>query len=84
MMGMWGWGWPMMLFTGLFWILLLVGAGFLVYALVARSQALPPRVNSALDDPLKALKMRYARGEITHEQFDQIRQDIDDKAGDQR
>ncbi len=75
-----GFGWPGMLFGGLlmllFWGGLIILAFFVVRALVrsgsARSGPPAPGGNRALD----ILKERYARGEITKEQFEQIRQDL--------
>lgn len=68
MMDYWGGGVVM-------WLLLLVVLGVLVYFLVRASQAggfrpTPP------ETPLDILKKRYARGEITKEQFDEMKKDL--------
>ncbi len=78
---MMGFGWTggmvtMMLLAGLFWIVLLVGVGILLYALVTRWQGGPGRAAPGPDDPLALLKIRYARGEITREQYQQMRGDL--------
>jgi putative membrane protein len=69
-----GWGYfgPWMWVGGLVWILLLVAAGLLIYSLVRRWQPSAARP----DDPLTVLQVRYARGEITREQFMQMRADL--------
>jgi putative membrane protein len=68
MMNYWGGGVVM-------WLLLLVAVGVLVYFLVKASQAggLRPTLP---ETPLDILKKRYARGEITKEQFDQMKKDL--------
>ena len=68
-MGFGGWG---MLLGGVFWLLLIV---VVVWALVGRTgqDARPSRMH---DDPMETLKARYARGEISREQYEQMRRDI--------
>lgn len=62
------WGWSMMIVGALIWI------GFLaVFAAIAWA-AIRPRRESA--DPLELLKERYARGQITHEQYEQTKEDL--------
>lgn len=74
----------MMLLAGLFWIVLLVGVGILLYALVTRWQGGQGRASAGPDDPLALLKIRYARGEITREQYQQMLSDLTKREGDQR
>lgn len=64
-MGSWGW---MMVAGGLVWI------GFLAVVAAIAWAAIRPRRESA--DPLDLLKERYARGQITHEEFEQTRKDL--------
>jgi putative membrane protein len=73
----WGWHGVGMGVMGMFWILLLV----LLVVLAAR-WALPAwRNKSALapasDSPLDVLKKRYARGEISADEFARIRREIE-------
>lgn len=68
-----------MLLAGLFWIVLLVGVGILLYALVTRWQGGQSRPLSGPDDPLALLKIRYARGEITREQYQEMYRDLTHK-----
>ncbi len=77
MMG-WGWhggygmgpvGW---LFMFLFWGLIIVGLVLLVRWLWDHGR---PAAGGA-DAPIEILKRRYARGEITKEEFDRMKQDL--------
>ncbi len=60
----------------LFWVVLIVGAVWLVRNAFSTGQ--PSPVSSARSEPSadEILKQRYARGEITKEQFEQIRRDL--------
>lgn len=77
-MGMGGTGgcwWPMMHygFGGMFiWIIFIVIIGLLIY-LFARFLKKSDRT---AETPLEILKKRYARGEITKEDFDRMKKDI--------
>ncbi len=62
-----GLGWVMML---AFWGALIAGAILLFRALAGRSE--PPPTTG--ETPLEVLKLRYAAGEITREQYDAMRQ----------
>jgi putative membrane protein len=55
----------------LLWIVIIGLGVWLVSGLVSRTNSQPP-TESALD----VLKKRYARGEITKEQFDEMRRDL--------
>ncbi len=75
MMFHYGYFGPWMWVGGVVWILLLVGAGILIYQLVKHWSA-PQRLGPVHDDPMAVLRIRYARGEITREQFVQMQRDI--------
>ena len=66
-----GWGWIGLgvIHMGLFWILAVIGIVVLVRWLAGGPSDERPR---ALD----ILKARYAKGEITREQFEQMKRDI--------
>ena len=68
-----------MLFGGLlmiaFWVLIIGGAVWLVVTL-ARSNQGPTATTTSGQTPLALLQARYAKGEITKEQFDQMRHDL--------
>ena len=76
MMGDWGaWGWGMgfgWIFMILFWILVVLG-------IVALAKWLFSTAGSGESGkrPLEILKERYARGDITREQYEQMRRDLE-------
>ena len=60
----------------LFWIVLIVGAVWLVRGVFPTRQQ-PPMSSAQLEPSAdEILKQRYARGEITKEQYEQIRRDL--------
>jgi putative membrane protein len=65
-----------MLFWTLFELLVVVA----VVVLVAHFLATPPtdRTPRSSDDPLEIAKRRYASGEISRDQFDELRRDLTD------
>lgn len=78
MMGGWGGGWgaadPLWSIASLiFWLLLLGGIALLV---VWGFRQVGP-AGPAGRRPLDILRERYARGELTHEQYDQTRRDLE-------
>lgn len=70
-----GWGppfgwWPIFIIMILvFYFLLLVGVVLLIWWLWNRTK-------SKYETPLAILKKRYAKGEITKEEFDRMRQEL--------
>ena len=82
---MWGYGGGMvgmMFWLGLFWIALLVGIGFLIHALVTRWQHGDPARPNERDDPLAIARIRYARGEITRQEYREMLHDLTGKGSD--
>lgn len=69
-----GFGWLAMLF---FWALLI--GGLIVLGLWAFRHALPagPAAGPGTGRALEILKERYARGEITREQYEQMRRELE-------
>ena len=63
------WGWGMMLFPGLLWLLVI---GSIIWAVLLASGR--ERMAGRAETAMEALKRRYARGEISREE--RIRQDI--------
>jgi putative membrane protein len=80
--GWWGGGWTMII-VWMFW-LLLIGAGiWLVITLIRRNAQSPTSIPGPLSSPssetaLDILRARYARGEITREEFEDMRRAITD------
>lgn len=85
MMGFGFFGVGMLLMVA-FWVLIIGGGVWLVMTLVRKSQSQPGATtnlpaltagSAKLNQmPLDILKMRYAKGEITKEQFDEMRRDL--------
>ncbi len=81
LVGGYGYGWgmgPRMMGGGimmlLFWVLIIIAAIWLVQS-VARG-ANSTRISAPMSEsPLDILKLRYAKGEINKEQFDQMKRD---------
>lgn len=76
--GMFGFG---MLFMVLFWVLIIGGGAWLLVALVRSSQGqAAPRLfmpgRAADQAPLDILNSRYAKGEITKQQLEEMKRDI--------
>ncbi len=71
-----GWGWMGLgiLQMLLFWVLVILGIVVLVKWLVARPHSSPGGAGRALH----ILKERYAKGELTREQFEQMKREIVD------
>jgi putative membrane protein len=59
------------------WLVLLIAVAAIVYVLASRrgDETAPPRHEH--ETPLEILKKRYARGEITREEFDRMKNDIE-------
>lgn len=71
--GGWGWmigGWAMMV---VFWGLAIFGIVVLVRYLGGASG---PSCSARAETPLEVLRRRYAAGELTKEQFEQMKRDV--------
>ncbi|MBI5639996.1 MAG: SHOCT domain-containing protein [Nitrospirae bacterium] len=68
----WGWGmgfgWLFMVF---FWVLIISGIVYLVRVIAGREKKGPEE-----ETPLDILKRRYAKGEITKDEYDRIKEDL--------
>lgn len=83
MMGGYGWGtggsglmdwWGIGMMV--FWVALLVGLGALVVRLLQGGSAAASGPTGSVSRAEDILKERYARGELTREQYEQMRQDL--------
>lgn len=68
-----GWGWGMMAFGWLFWILVLVLAGWAIWSVASRSGR-PGRA-----DAIGILEERLARGEISSEEYRERRRVLEER-----
>lgn len=82
-MGPWmrGWGYHMGFFPiilmFLFWIAVIVAILFLIRWLVASTRHHRDRKAEPTDSALEILKIRYAKGEITKEEFEEKKRDLE-------
>jgi putative membrane protein len=67
MWNFWGMGWGMW-----FWLLVIIGIGYLFYMTTVPRTYRRPR-----EDPLEVARIRLARGEITAEEFEKIRETLE-------
>lgn len=58
------------------WIIIIVVIALLVYFIIRSKRSVGPE-SPFQGTPLDILKKRYAKGEITKEEFDEIRKDMD-------
>jgi putative membrane protein len=59
----------------LMWIFILILIGAIVYFIVSSQKGQRPPVERK-ESPMEILRIRYARGEITKEQFEQMKRDL--------
>jgi putative membrane protein len=62
-------------FVWLVWIAIIIGLVFFIKWIVLQNK---PKETRAGETPLDVLKMRYARGEINKEEFEQKKKDLGD------
>lgn len=72
-----GFGFIGLLIMIVFWGLLIVGAVFLVRALFPKGTTTTTSITSSNKNPRHILDQRYARGEITREEYEIMKQDIE-------
>ncbi len=77
--GMMGWGYGMgwlgMILMALFWVAVIVGIILLIRWIFVSTGAKGHGTTSE-DSPLEILKRRYARGDISKEEFEQKKKDL--------
>lgn len=70
-----GMGW-WMLFGGGMWILFTIAVILVVFAIARGSTGRGPVSRDPDNDPMEIARRRYANGEISREEFEQLRQDL--------
>ncbi len=74
MMGFgWGYGWLGIIMMGVFWLVVIVVAAWLIRSAIQSNQGRPDEHNPSAREILDS---RYARGEITREQYEQMKEDL--------
>ena len=70
-------GWhPFMGFgMGLIWLIFLIAVAYLVYKLIKNEKILAPK-KLAMKNAVDILDDRYAKGEVTREQYMQMKEDL--------
>ncbi len=72
MMSSFGWGWFMPIFMVLFWVLVI----WAVVALLTRATSTRADSSGRIEPALEVLKKRYARGEISKEEYEEKKRDL--------
>ena len=75
-MGNWGYMMGYGYGGGFMWLILLIVIGILIYFVLQASKS-KGFTGSTTETPLDILKKRYAKGEITKEEFDRMKADIE-------
>ncbi|MDZ7696392.1 MAG: SHOCT domain-containing protein [Deltaproteobacteria bacterium] len=75
-------GWDHMMgsggYGGMFmWIVLIVIAAVIIYFVINRSKTTGNSINATRESPTDILKKRYAKGEITKEEFEALRKETE-------
>ena len=71
MMGYGGYG-------GMFmWLILIIIAGVIIYFVINRNKKTGNLEDSTRESPVEILKRRYASGEISKEEFDRLKKEIE-------
>lgn len=75
-----GMGWGGMWFGWIFWLIIIILVVWGVVSIVRNSQnrrsADHQKLSESLESPLEILKKRYARGEITKEEFEEMKKEL--------
>jgi putative membrane protein len=58
------------------WIIFLIVIGFLIYFIV-QARKTNGRTSTQDENPLDILKRRYAKGEVTREEYERMKKDIE-------
>lgn len=74
-------GWDQMMGHGVYgvfmWLIFIIVAVIIVYLIFNRSKSTENPGVSSGESPIEILKRRYAKGEITKEEFEMLKRDIE-------
>ena len=75
-------GWDHMMghggYGGIFmWIILIIIVAVIAYFAISRGKTTGTSISSTKESPMEILKKRYAKGEITKEEFDRLKRDVE-------
>ncbi len=59
------------------WLILIIFAGVIIYFVYSQSKRTNNSLDSQGESPLDILKKRYAKGEISKEEFDRVKSEIE-------
>jgi putative membrane protein len=77
MMTGFGMGFSSTIWMIIFWIIIIGGGIWLLATIFPRTSTSPEDRSESNSDPLAILKQRYARGELSKEEFETIRHDLE-------
>jgi len=75
------WGWGMMVVMAVSWLLLLAGLAWVIWWGYTRAGGQRPLLSGGPESALDILQKRFARGEITREQYREMRQELEGREG---
>lgn len=59
------------------WLILIVVLAVVIYFVINRGKTTGNSINSTGESPTEILKKRYAKGEISKEEFDKLKKEIE-------
>jgi len=65
-----------MVFSGVLWLVFWAAVMYVIVTLVSESRSRPQPAPPRPHDPMDIVKRRYAAGEISREEFQQLRDDL--------
>jgi putative membrane protein len=72
-----GWGWIMMIGMILFWVLIIGAMVWLAIVMFRRPGGIAGGPGAGNETPLEILKKRFARGEISRDEYERMKRDLE-------
>ena len=76
--GWYGFGWAGMVLMGVFWVALVVAIAYGLRGLFEPQHHGPTTYSTTRETPLDELKRRYVRGDISRDEYEHMRRDLED------